>query len=130
MAHLMIDYSANVEARLDMAGLCRALRDAALETGVFPAAGLRVRAVRVDHFAMANDDPQHGFIDLSVRLREGRSSQMKAAATAHIFARLESYCASALASSSLMISMEMRDIDAALSPKTSTIRQYLPGDLT
>jgi len=32
-------------------------------------------------------------------------------------------------SSSFMLSMEMRDIDPALSPKASSIRQYLPKDL-
>lgn len=129
MAHFMIDYSPNMQERLDMAALCRVVRDAAIETGVFPIAGIRVRAVKVDHFAMANDDPHHGFIDMSVRLREGRSDEAKQAAATHIFNALETFCAEALATTSMMLSMEMRDIDAALSPKTSSIRRHLPGDL-
>ena len=40
MPHIQIDYSANLEARLDVAGLCRVLRDAAVATGVLPLAGI------------------------------------------------------------------------------------------
>ncbi|MDN3722562.1 hypothetical protein QW131_33230 [Roseibium salinum] len=37
MPHFQIDYSANLEERLDIPGLLAVLRDAAVETGVFPA---------------------------------------------------------------------------------------------
>lgn len=128
MPHLSFDYSANLEAKLDIAGLCVALRDAALETGIFPAAGIRVRGIRADHVVIADGNPEHGFIDLSVRLRAGRSPEDKERATAHLFAALQRYCAEVLASGSLMLSMEMRDIDPDLSPKASSIRKYLPKE--
>jgi 5-carboxymethyl-2-hydroxymuconate isomerase len=126
MAHIMIDYSPNLTGRLDIAGLCRALRDAAVETGVLPMAGIRVRAVACDHVVIADGNPEHAFCDISLRLRGGRSAEDKARATAHIFAAAEAFCADVLATSSFMLSFEMRDIDPALSPKTSSIRRYLP----
>lgn len=129
MPHFHIDYSANLEDRLDIAGLCRAIRDAAAETGVFPVAGIRVRATACTHVVMADGNPDHAFLDLSVRLRGGRTGEAKQKATAHIFAALEAFCADAMATSSLMISMEMRDIDPDLSPKASSIRDYLPKDM-
>jgi 5-carboxymethyl-2-hydroxymuconate isomerase len=128
LPHIQIDYSANLEHRLDIAGLCRALRDAAAETGVLPLAGLRVRAMACTHTVIADGNPDHAFLDISLRLRGGRSAQDKARATAHIFAAAETYCAEVLASSSLMLSFEMRDIDPELSPKTSSMRRYLPGE--
>lgn len=128
MPHIQIDYSANLEDRLDVAGLCRVLRDAAVETGVLPLAGLRVRATAATHVVIADGDPRHAFLDISLRLRAGRSDATKAEATARIFAAAESYCAEVLASSSFLLSFEMRDIDPALSPKISSIRRYLPGD--
>lgn len=130
MAHFHIEYSPNLESRLDISALCRAVRDAAAETGVFPVAGLRVRAFACDHMAMANDDPQHAFLDLEARLRGGRSAEDKKRATNHVFAAAETFCSDVLATSSLMLSFEMRDIDPDLSPKTSSIRNYLPEDLT
>ncbi len=129
MAHFHIDYSANLEDRIDIAGLCRVVRDAALETGIFPIAGVRVRALRADYVIMADGNPNHAYLDLSVRLRGGRSPQAKTRATAHIFVAIEAYCAKALEESSLMLSMEMRDIDPDLSPKTSSSRRFLSEGL-
>lgn len=130
MPHFQMDYSRNLEARLDIAALCACLRDAAAQTGVFPLAGIRVRAVAVDHCVIADGNPDHGFLDLSVRLRAGRDLATRQRATQAIFAALEAFCADALETSSLMLSMEMRDIDPALAPKTSSIRRYLPKDKT
>lgn len=129
MPHLSIEYSRNLEARLDMPALLAVLRDAAVETGVFPPAGIRVRAFAADHVLIADGDPKHGFIDISIRLRGGRSAEDKARATEAIFAAAEAFCAADLAAHSLMLSLEMRDIDPGLSPKTSSIRRFLPKDM-
>lgn len=126
MPHIMIDYSPNLAGRLDVAAFCRVLRDAAVATGVLPLAGIRVRAVACDHVVIADGAADHAFCDISVRLRAGRTEADKARATAHIFAAAEAFCADVLASSSFMLSFEMRDIDPDLSPKTSSIRRYLP----
>lgn len=129
MPHLSIQYSRNLEARLDMPAFLRVLRDAAVETGVFPPAGIRVRAFAADHVLIADGQPGHAFIDISVRLRGGRSDADKARATAHIFAAAEAFCADDMAQNSLMLSLEMRDIDPDLSPKASSIRRFLPEDM-
>ncbi len=128
MPHIAIDYSGNLDDAVDMSGLCEALRVAAIETGLFPMPGIRVRAFRADHYAVADGDPMHGYIDISVRLREGRPKEKKAAATALLFDAAKVFLAPALASRSIALSMEMRDIDADLGPKTGTIRDHL-GDV-
>ncbi|MBT9246271.1 5-carboxymethyl-2-hydroxymuconate Delta-isomerase (plasmid) [Gemmobacter fulvus] len=128
MPHIQIDYSPNLEPRLDVAGLCRALRDAAVATGVLPLAGLRLRGTACTHVVIADGNPDHAFLDISLRLRAGRSPEAKALATAQIFAAAEAFCADLLATSSFMLSFELREIDPALSPKTSSIRRYLPGE--
>lgn len=129
MPHISIEYSRNLEARLDMPGFLRVVRDAAVATGVFPPAGIRVRAFAADHVLIADGEPDHAFIDIGIRLRGGRSPEDKARATAAVFAAAEAFCADDLAANSLMLSLEMRDIDPALSPKTSSIRRFLPGDM-
>ena len=126
MPHFHIDYSANLEERMDMAGFCTMLRDAAMETELFPLAGLRIRALRADHVVMADGNPDHAYLDLSIRLRAGRPDRAKRDAVEHIFAAAERHCARLLEASSFMLSMEMRDIDPDLSPKVSSIRRYLP----
>lgn len=130
MPHLIVDYSANMEDRTDMAGLCNALRVAAIETGILPIPGVRVRAFRADHVSIADGASHHGYVDISVRLRAGRSDADKTAATAHIFAAAEAWLAPALAEHSIALSLEMRDIDPDFAPKTGTIRDHLKGTQT
>lgn len=125
MPHIMIDYSANLEPEFDAGAFCDTLRLAAIETGVFPMPGIRVRAVRVDHVSIADGDPAHGFVDISVRLRAGRPDAAKTAATQHIFAAAEAALAPILSARSVALSLEMRDIDPDLSPKTGSIRRFL-----
>jgi 5-carboxymethyl-2-hydroxymuconate isomerase len=123
--HFQIEYSANLEAVVDIGLLCEAIRAKAATIETFPMAGIRVRATRVDHVAMANGDAKHGFIDLSVRLREGRADEVKRDAIDQIFATLKEFMTPAMASHSIALSAEMRDIDANLSPKFGTIRDHL-----
>ena len=125
MLHLMIDYSANVEPDVDMGAFCDALRDVAASIDAFPLAGVKVRAVRVDHYAIADGNPEHGFIDISVRIREGRDMETKQNAAQKIFDAANEFVADVMRRRSLALSLELRDIDAALSPKSGSIRKYL-----
>ena len=128
MPHFHIEYSANLENAIDMSALCEALRAEAALIETFPIPGIRVRAVRVDHYAIADGDPKHGFIDLSIRLRAGRAPEVKKATVEQIFNRLKAHVSGALDTQSIALSAEIRDIDAELSPKFGTIRQHLGGE--
>ncbi len=125
MPHVHIEYSANLDAVIDMAALCNAIRETAVGIDAFPTPGIRVRATRVDHYSIADGNPKHGFIDLSVRLREGRPQDVKEDAIARVFAALQDFVAPAMADHSIALSAEMRDIDASLSPKFGNIRDHL-----
>ncbi len=125
MPHLMIDYSANLDDAVDMTAFCDAVRVAAIETGVFPTAGIRVRAMRCEAYSIADGDPKHAYIDISVRLREGRDLETRKRATEHVFAAARSYLEPVMAERSMALSLEMRNIDAELAPKYSTIRDHL-----
>ena len=125
MPHVSLEYSRNLEDAVDVAALCDALRRAAIETGVFPLAGVRVRAFAADHASIADGDPKHGFVDVSVRLRAGRDLDTRRRAAQHVFDAAQAFLAPVMATRSLALSLEMRDIDPELSPKTGTIRDHL-----
>ena len=91
MPHFSIEYSANLESLIDMKNFCDLIRKAGLETKVFPMAGIRVRALKCEHFSIADNDPNNGFIDISIRLREGRDLETRKMATNHIFEIVENY---------------------------------------
>ena len=46
MPHLILEYSANLEADIDIRKLITVVHEAALKTGVFPRGGCRTRAAR------------------------------------------------------------------------------------
>jgi 5-carboxymethyl-2-hydroxymuconate isomerase len=123
--HLMIEYSANMEDRADIAELCDVLRRAAIATGILPLAGVRVRAIRADHVSIADGNPDHGFVDISARLRGGRDLAARKAATQTLFDTAHDFLRPAMAQYPIALSFEMRDIDPDLSPKTGTIRDHL-----
>ncbi len=126
MAHFTIEYSANLEAAVDIPALCEVLRAAGAATGVLPEAGIRVRALRCDAYAIADGTlPDAGFIDISVRLRAGRSLDDRKAATARIFAAAEGFLEPLFAERPFALSFEMRDIDPELSPKRGSIRDFM-----
>jgi 5-carboxymethyl-2-hydroxymuconate isomerase len=64
MPHFTIEYSANLDERLDMAEVVDVVRRAAVETGILPLGGIRVRAVRYEHYAIADGRPAYGFLDM------------------------------------------------------------------
>lgn len=125
MPHFHIEYSGNLEELVDMAGLCEAVRAEAAKIEAFPTPGIRVRATRVDHYAVADGHLKHGFVDLSVRLRGGRPQEVKKDAISRIFQAAKTYLEPAMAQHSIALSAEMRDIDPELSPKFGTIRNHL-----
>ncbi len=72
MPHFTIEYSANLEPCVDMQAVVEVVRKAAVETGIFPLGGIRVRAIRCEHTAIADGSAHFGFLDMVLRLGEGR----------------------------------------------------------
>ena len=80
MPHLVILYTPNLDAAMDMTALCRALADTMLavkdEDGkqVFPTGGTRVLAYPAAHYAVADGQRDYAFVYLNLRMGAGRSA--------------------------------------------------------
>ena len=85
MPHFTLEYSANLDARVDMAKVVEVVRKAAVETGIFPLGGIRVRAIRCEHYAIADGNTHFGFLAMVLRLGEGRDLATRKKAGEHIF---------------------------------------------
>lgn len=126
MPHFIVEYSANIESSVDLAQLCELIRATAATIDALPTPGIRVRAIKVDHYAIADGNPKHAYIDVSVRLRGGRAMDVRKEATQTLFDSVKAFLEPVMAERSLALSFEMRDIDPELSPKCGSIRQHLP----
>lgn len=125
MPHIIVEYSPNLESALDMAALCDLIRRTAITIDALPMPGIRVRAIKVDHYSIADGNPDHGFIDVSLRLRAGRSMEVRKEAIETLFEAVRDYVSAYMSEHSLALSFEVRNIDADLSPKCGSIREHL-----
>ena len=125
MPHFTIEYSANLDARVDMADLVEVVRQAAVETGIFPLGGIRVRAVRCEHYAIADGNPQLGFLDMVLRLGEGRDLATRKRAGEHIFKALSGFLDPVFAQSKFALSFDMQINDKETSWKRNNIHEAL-----
>lgn len=125
MPHVHIEYSANLDAAVDFDAFCRLILKTAMATGLFELGALRVRAFRADACAVADELPENAFIDISLRIGVGRSAEEKKAAGEAIFAAASDFTAGLLAKPHFALSLEIREIDPALSWKKNSIHPRL-----
>ena len=128
MPHFTIEYSANLDERLDMAEVVDVVRKAAVETGIFPLGGIRVRAVRCEHYAIADGRPAYGFLDMVLRLGEGRDLATRKKAGEHIFKALSAHLVPVFAQSKFALSFDMQINDKETSWKRNNIHDALKAE--
>ena len=121
MPHLIVEYSANLEGDVDIPRLLSAVHAAALETGVFPLGGVRVRAERRDLYAIADMHPDNAFIHVQARIGAGRAPEVRQRAAEHIFAAVKAETAKAFARRPMGLSLEIVEIDPVGSLKHNTL---------
>ena len=125
MPHFTIEYSANLDGRLDIGAVCEVVRKAAVETGIFPLGGIRVRAIRCEHYAIADNRQDYAFLDMVLRLGEGRDLAARKKAGEHIFKALSAHLDPVFANSKFALSFDMQINDKETSWKRNNIHDAL-----
>ena len=125
MPHFTLEYSANLDSRVDMQAVVEVVRKAALETGIFPLGGIRVRAIKCEHFAIADGNPDFCFLDMVLRLGDGRDLPTRRKAGEHIFEALSAYLDPVFAQSKFALSFDMQINDKETSWKRNNIHDAL-----
>src|SRR3979411_1181270 len=128
MPHFTLEYSANLDQHVDMGAIVEVVRKAAVETGIFPLGGIRVRAIRCEHTAIADGRPHFGFLDMVLRLREGRGLGPRKKAGEHIFKVLSAWLDPVFAESKFALSFDMQINDKETSWKRNNIHEALKAE--
>ncbi|WAI86180.1 MULTISPECIES: fumarylacetoacetate hydrolase family protein [Achromobacter] len=124
MPHIWIEYSGNLA--LDSHALMRTVQDAAVGDGsLFPLAGARTRAVRVDDCLIVDGHPDNAFVHVVLRIGHGRSGAQKSALGDRVFQALSAALAPHMAMRPLGISMQIEEADPVLNYKQNNYRDYL-----
>jgi 5-carboxymethyl-2-hydroxymuconate isomerase len=123
--HFHIEYSGNLGGRVNMSAFCKTMHEAIFATGLFELGAIRVRAFCAEQYAIADIDLANAFIDISFRVGEGRSQEQLKAAGEAIFKAAGDHLGSLFATPHFALSLEIREIDAALSWKKNAMHARL-----
>jgi len=123
MAHLTIEYSANLGDQADLPALVGALHAAALDTGVVSIDALRTRADVCKHYAVGDREPKNTFVAVVVRIGPGRSAAEKHTLLDAVLDALEGSLGPAAANS--MLSVECQEIDGEFRLNRNNLRHAI-----
>jgi 5-carboxymethyl-2-hydroxymuconate isomerase len=130
MPHFTLEYSANLDTRVDIGKAVEIVRKAAVETGIFPLGGIRVRAVRCEHYAIADGNPDLGFIAMVLRLGGGRDLPTRQKAGEHVFKALSTLLDPVFAKSKFALSFDIQINEKDMSWKRNNIHEALEVEAT
>jgi len=125
LPHLIVEYSANVEDKIDLDALLDKLHASAVESGMFPLGGIRIRAYRADHYRIADCHPDNGYVHVTAIVGHGRPLDRRERVSRQIFATLTGHLEPLFAVSPLAISFNMREFDPVLNLKKNNLHEHV-----
>lgn len=111
MPHLKVEYSGNLEPRIDFAALLRSAHEAAFDVGCFAPNSIRSRAVRRDVFVVGDGDPANAFVHVEIRIRPGRSAEQKHRLVRAVFEHIWGVLEPVHCNSPVGLTVEVQEID-------------------
>ena len=125
MPHLTIEYSSNLEDKMDVQGLVDHIHETALETGIFPLGGVRTRAEPRKYYRIANGDPRASYIHMIVRIGPGRDVETRRSAGERIFGALCDFTDELYRSQPLALSFELQEIPPDFAWRKNNLHELL-----
>ncbi len=125
MPHQIIEYSANLESKLDIQQLVDSVHAIATEIEIFPLGGLRTRAARREIFKIADGHQDNAFVHLTWKLGSGRSEEVRSSAGKFMFEQLCNVLEPVYSESPLAISFEIQEIHPVLTYKKNNLREFI-----
>ena len=117
MAHLSFQYSRGLSKHLDLGSFCDVMRDTMIKTTYFPVGGIRVRGFMADVISIADGDPNYNFIDMILRMGEGRSVDIRKNITEALYSTAEDFLKKKNVSNPIALSLEVLEINSEFSIK-------------
>ena len=125
MAHITIEYSANLADHHDIEALVEAVHGAAAAHGLAPLDGLRTRAVARTHYRIADGDPHHAFAAIAVRVGPGRDPASRRTFLEVILDAAEAHIGTEPSPLAVAWSAELTEMDAAFRINRNGVRSRI-----
>jgi 5-carboxymethyl-2-hydroxymuconate isomerase len=131
MSHMTLEYSANLRDTGQFGELCRALARFMVETRgegkeVFPAGGVRVRAIPCDDYCIADGSiADAAFVHANLKIGAGRSPAVKQGVCDGLFDIMKAHFAEQFARRGLALSLELNEFSEAGTLKHNNLHARL-----
>lgn len=124
MPHQTIEYSANLEADLDIAALVDTMHKTAIGIDALPLGGVRTRAERREIYRISDSHPDNTFINVTLHMAP-RPPDVKKDAGERLFQALRDFVQPVFDRRPMALSLEITEIQTETRWKQSNIRDYL-----
>jgi len=128
MPHFIVEYSSNLAAAKDMHQLAQIICNAAVQTGVFPLGGIRVRLYPSEVYAIADKHEQNAFVAINVRMGAGRDLVTKKQAGQTVFDAVAEFFSKELEDGYFMLSLDITENDPEVSFKKNSVHGRLKSE--
>ena len=126
MPHVIVEYTDNIADQADIPALLRMIAAFCADSGgVLPLAGVRVRALRVSEYVIADGKPEYAFVNITVKMGQGRDPEFKKTFFGTLFSRIKDELAPVSDKRPLAISMYLEELDEEGAFRHNGVRQAL-----
>ena len=124
MPHIFGEYSANLEEHVDVGEVLQSVHGAAASHPSVPLAGLRTRAIKREHYLIANGDSANMFVAVIARLNGDRGQTPLIEVRDLLAEAVRSSLDKVTREQPIAISVEVQPIDAAMRVNENSIRDH------
>jgi 5-carboxymethyl-2-hydroxymuconate isomerase len=122
MAHAIVEWTANLDGQANIRELLELIAAEMRDSGgVFPWGGIRVRAIRLDDYVVADGKADDAFINITIIMGAGRSAEFRKEFFTRLFERVKALLAPVFDARFLALSMYVEEADEAGSFKHNNI---------
>lgn len=122
MPHIIVEYTDNIAAQADIAGLLKKINEVLISRApLFPVGGIRSRAIELTDYCVADGAEDDAFVHVTLKIGAGRSEADKKATCEEMFEMIKAHFADLFASRYLALSMELVEFSEAGTYKHNNI---------
>ena len=118
MPHVIVEYSASIEAEITPQRLVEEIHTAAITSGIAEPVAVRTRLVRRDDYRVGDGSPENAFVHIDIRARKGRTLEQKKHAVQTIYDQANKTLEPVFQGRPLALTVEIHEID----PETRLLR--------
>jgi len=112
MAHVIVEYTANIRAEAGVPRLLQTINETLIaQHGVFPIGGIRSRAIELADYRMADGAADYAFVHVTLKIGAGREPGTKKRVCGELFEAIKAHFSDLYARRLLALSMELYEFD-------------------